>query len=108
MIALVQFEQIFILETSKIILIVLDRGKVARWIIEKLLASYVISLFIIYGPLIGLNLEQRGLGTTYTVITSITILISLVSNILIPRDFGVKRLYNRVKDKVNNNEAEQE
>ena len=69
----------------------MSREKVARWLIEKLLASFVISAIIIYGPIIGFNIQKSGLGTTYTVVTSVTLLISLIANILVPQDFGIKQ-----------------
>jgi hypothetical protein len=74
----------------------LDRDKIARWIIEKLLASFVISAIIIYGPIIGFNIQKTGLGTTYTVVTSVTLLISLIANILIPPDFGIRKRFNSI------------
>jgi hypothetical protein len=69
----------------------MSRSKVARWLIDKLLASFVVSAIIVYGPIIGFNIQARGLGTTYTVVTSVSILISLLSYILVPQDFGVRR-----------------
>jgi hypothetical protein len=72
----------------------MTRDTIARWLIEKLLASFVISVIIIYGPLIGFNIQKSGLGTTYTVVTSISLLISLIANVLIPHDFGVKERLN--------------
>ena len=71
----------------------------ARWLIEKLLASFVISTIIIYGPIIGFNIQKSGLGTTYTVVTSVTILISIVANVLIPQDFGISRRLSTLKGK---------
>jgi hypothetical protein len=80
----------------------MSRDKIARWIIEKLLASFVISAIIIYGPIIGFNIQKSGLGTTYTVVTSVTLLISLVANVLIPQDFGIKRRINGIFKQENN------
>ena len=74
----------------------MSRDKIARWIIEKLLASFVISAIIIYGPIIGFNIQKSGLGTTYTVVTSVTLFISLVANVLVPQDFGIRRRINGV------------
>lgn len=74
----------------------MNRDKIARWIIEKLLASFIISAIIIYGPIIGFNIQTRGLGTTYTVVTSVTLFISLFANILIPQDFGIRKRINNV------------
>ena len=76
----------------------------ARWLIEKLLASFVISAIIIYGPIIGFNIQKSGLGTTYTVVTSVTLLISIVANVLIPQDFGISRRFDSLKGK--NQESE--
>jgi len=69
----------------------MSRENVARWLIEKLLASFVISALIIYGPVFGFNIQKSGLGTTYTVVTSITLLISLIANILVPQNLGIKQ-----------------
>ena len=86
----------------------MDRGKIARWIIEKLLASYVISLIIIYGPVIGFNMQSRGLGVTYSVVTTISILLSVISNILIPQDFGVRRRYDNIVSKIKRENRKEE
>jgi hypothetical protein len=74
----------------------MNRGRIARWLIEKLPASFVISAIIIYGPIIGFNIQNSGLGTTYTVVTSVTLLISMVANILVPQDFGVQKRLNGI------------
>ena len=86
----------FIPLTIDLFRIILDRDSIARWLIEKLLASFVISAIIIYGPLVGFNIQKSSLGTTYTVVTSVTLLISLLANVLIPPDFGIKRRFNRL------------
>jgi hypothetical protein len=82
----------------------MDRDKIARWIIEKLLASFIISAIIIYGPIIGFNIQKTGLGTTYTVVTSVTLLISLIANILIPPDLGVRKRLNGILNQENESE----
>ncbi|MFC1803600.1 hypothetical protein ACFL0D_06505 [Thermoproteota archaeon] len=84
----------------------MSRDKVARWLIEKLLASFVISAIIKYGPLIGFNIQKSGLGTTYTVVTSVTLLISVVANVLIPQDFGISRRLNALRGKKQESKAE--
>ena len=88
----------FIIRIHAIALLVIDmsRDNIARWIIEKLLASFIISAIIIYGPIIGFNIQKSGLGTTYTVVTSVTLLISLIANVLIPQDFGIKKRINEI------------
>ena len=85
----------------------MSRDNVARWLIEKLLASFVISAIIIYGPLIGFNIQKSGLGTTYTVVTSVTLLISIVANVLIPQDFGLSRRLDSLRGKKQEPDAEE-
>ena len=85
----------------------MSRDNVARWLIEKLLASFVISAIIIYGPLIGFNIQKSGLGTTYTVVTSVTLLISIVANVLIPQDFGLSRRLDLLRGKKQEPDAEE-
>ncbi len=77
----------------------MSRDNIARWLIEKLLASFVISVIIIYGPIVGFNIQNNGLGTTYTVVTSVTLLISVIANVLIPQDFGISRRIEGLKGK---------
>jgi len=84
----------------------MSRDKIARWLIEKLLASFVISAIIIYGPIIGFNIQTRGLGTTYSVVTLVSILISLIANILVPQDFGISRRLTEFRGKKTKNDEE--
>jgi hypothetical protein len=77
----------------------MSRDKIARWLIEKLLASFIISAIIIWGPIIGFNIQTRGLGTTYSVVTSVSILISIIANILVPQDFGISRRLDELRGK---------
>jgi predicted transglutaminase-like protease len=67
----------------------LSRSQIARWILEKLLNSFFISAIIIWGPIIGINISNYGMGTTYTIITAISLVVSLLAYILIPKDFGI-------------------
>jgi len=78
----------------------MSRDEIARWLLEKLLASFVISAIIIYGPIFGFNIQKSGLGTTYSIVTSIALLISLLVNILIPKDFGISRLINQLSTRI--------
>ena len=64
---------------------------------EKLLASFIISVIIIYGPMVGFNIQKSGMGTTYSIVASISILISILANILIPKDFGITRRLNKLR-----------
>jgi hypothetical protein len=72
----------------------MKRDHIARWILEKLLGSFVISILLVYGPLLGFRLEQFGMGTTYTIITIISLTVSILVNILVPREF---EFINRIK-----------
>ena len=84
----------------------MDRGRVARWLIEKLLASYLISIIIIYGSIVGFNPQSSGLGVTYTVVTSVSIIISIVANVLIPQDFGIRKKYNKLVSRFKKSQAD--
>lgn len=74
----------------------MSRDEIARWLLEKLLLSFVISAIIIYGPIIGFNVQTSGLGTTYSIVTTITLLTSLLVNVLIPKDFGISRRLKKI------------
>lgn len=69
----------------------MSREDIARWLIEKLLGSFVISVILVYGPIFGFNIFERGLGTTYALVTSVSLIISVLANILLPKDFGISR-----------------
>ena len=75
----------------------MSRDSVARWLLEKLLASFIISVVIIYGPVVGFNIQKTGMGTTYSIVASISLLISILANILIPKDFGITRRLNKLR-----------
>lgn len=75
----------------------MSRDSVARWLLEKLLASFIISAVIIYGPVVGFNIQKTGMGTTYSIVASISLLISILANILIPKDFGITRRLNKLR-----------
>ena len=64
---------------------------------EKLLASFLIAAIIVYGPVVGFNIQKSGMGTTYSIVASISLLISILANILIPKDFGIARRLNRLR-----------
>lgn len=77
----------------------MSRSHIARWVLEKLLNSFVISAILIWGPIIGINISKYGMGTTYTIITSISLVVSLLAYILIPKDFGI---ISRIREAINN------
>ena len=61
-----------------------QRVKLAKWLFEKLLGSFLISIFILYGSLVGLQLYQSGFQTVYSLITSLSVLAYVLSVVLIP------------------------
>ena len=75
----------------------MSRSQVARWVLEKLLNSFFISAILIWGPFIGVNISSYGMGTTYTIITSISLAVSLLAYFLIPQDYGV---ISGIRDKI--------
>ena len=61
-----------------------QRIKLARWLFEKLLGSFLISLFILYGWLVGLQLHQSSFQAVYLMVTFLSILAYVLSVVLIP------------------------
>lgn len=61
-----------------------QRVKLAKWLFEKLLGSFLISVFILYGSLVGLQLYQSGFQTVYSLVTSLSVLAYVLSVVLIP------------------------
>ena len=77
----------------------MSREDIARWLIEKLLGSFLISVILVYGPLFGFNLIDKGLGTTYATVTSVTLIISFLAYVLLPKDFGISRRIASIRNK---------
>ena len=65
----------------------MDRSDVARWLLEKLLGSFVISGIFVWGPVIGIKINNYGIGTVYSIVTSISLIISAIVYILVPKEF---------------------
>ena len=61
----------------------MSRENLAKWILEKLLGSFIVSVIIIWGPLIGLNFSS--FQGVYTMVVTGTSLASLLAYILVPR-----------------------
>ena len=61
-----------------------QRVKFAKWLLEKLLTSFLISVFIFYGSFLGLQLHQSSFQTVYSVVTSLSVLAYVLSVVLIP------------------------
>ncbi len=63
----------------------LSRAGIIKWLLEKLLTSFVTSVIIYFGPLIGLNYQKMGFGYIYTIITIVTFGISAAIYFLVPK-----------------------
>jgi Kef-type K+ transport system membrane component KefB len=61
-----------------------NRFRLARWLFEKLLGAFLVSAFVLYGSLFGLQLHQSPFQSVYLVITSLSILAYVLSVLLIP------------------------
>lgn len=83
----------------------MNRIQILRWLLEKLLGSFIISILVIWGPVLGINLGGYGIGAVYTIITSISIFVSGLVYLLVPTDFGIKERFVRLfkRDKKNGN-----
>ena len=72
----------------------MNRSQIIRWLLEKLLGSFVISALVIWGPVLGMNLGVYGIGTVYTIITSVSLLVSGIVYLLVPTELGIKKRLN--------------
>ena len=64
----------------------LSRMNVVKWLLEKLLTSFVTSVIIYFAPVFGLNFQKIGFGYVYTIITVATFGVSIVVYFLVPKD----------------------
>ncbi len=64
----------------------LTRLRITRWLLDKLLTSFVTSIVIYLGPFFGLNFHKIGFGYIYTVITIATLFVSVVIHFLVPQE----------------------
>ena len=84
----------------------MSRDSIARWLLDNLLASFIIAAIIVYGPMVGFNIQKSGMGTTYSIVASISLLISILANILIPKDFGITRRLNKLRGLASDSEED--
>ncbi len=75
----------------------LTRLRITKWLLDKLLTSFVTSIIIYLGPFFGLNFHKIGFGYIYTVVTVATLLVSVAIYFLVPQE----------NNKSKNNEREQ-
>lgn len=64
----------------------LSRMNVVKWLLEKLLTSFVTSVIIYFAPVFGLNFQKIGFGYVYTIMTVATFGVSIVVYFLVPKD----------------------
>lgn len=57
---------------------------VAKWLFEKLLGSFMISSFVLYGGLVGLHLLQSSFQMVYSIITFLSVMAYVLAVALIP------------------------
>lgn len=72
----------------------MNRTQIIRWLLEKLLGSFVISAIVIWGPVLGMNLSGYGIGTVYTIITAVSLLVSVTVFVLVPADLKLREKIN--------------
>ena len=73
----------------------MSRARYVRWLLEKLLGSFVISAILVWGPVIGLNLGNFGLGTVYSIVTLVSFVVSVIVYILVPSESNI---ISRIRD----------
>jgi len=62
-----------------------NRVAFARWLLEKLLGSFLISALVFYGSVLGFQLSQSSFQSVYLAVTFLSVLAYLVSIFLVPR-----------------------
>jgi len=67
----------------------MSRAKYVRWLLEKLLGSFVISAMLVWGPVVGLNLGNFGMGTVYSIVTLVSFVVSVIVYILVPSESNI-------------------
>lgn len=72
----------------------MSRVRFARWLLEKLLGSFIVSALFVYGPLLGLRVKEFGIGSVYASVTGVNVGVYLLVYILIP---GETMILNRLK-----------
>jgi hypothetical protein len=72
----------------------MNRTQVIRWLLEKLLGSFVISALVIWGPVLGMNLSGYGIGTVYTIITGVSLMVNILVFLLVPADLKLREKLN--------------
>lgn len=75
--------------------------------LEKLLGSFIISVIFVWGPVVGINFSNYGIGSVYTIVTSVSLSVSLAVYLLIPGELkildDIKLWWERLTQKGNEN-----
>ena len=62
-----------------------NRVTFARWLLEKLLGSFLISTLVLYGSVVGFQLSQSSFQSVYLAVTLLSVSAYLISVFLVPR-----------------------
>lgn len=62
-----------------------NRVAFARWLLEKLLGSFLISAFVLYGSVLGFQFHQYSFQSVYLAVTLLSILAYVLSVLLVPK-----------------------
>ena len=65
-----------------------NRVMFARWLFEKLLGSFLISVFVLYGSFLGFQLQQYSFQSIYLAVTILSVAAYVLSVFLIPHSRG--------------------
>ena len=68
------------------------RVKMAKWLLEKLLGSALISGVIVYGAVLNVNLVDMSFQMVYSLITGLSVVAYVLSVVLIPKEGAGKRI----------------
>ena len=70
-----------------------ERVRIAKWLFEKLLGSFMISSVVSYGGIVGLYLHQSSFQIVYSTITILSVLAWFLGVVLIPSRKKVSEKY---------------
>jgi hypothetical protein len=69
----------------------MNRIQILRWLLEKLLGSFLISAIILWGPIFGIEITGYSMGAVYTIITTVSVFVSMIVFILVPFDLKIRK-----------------
>ena len=80
----------------------MNRTQILRWLLEKLLGSFLLSMLITWGPVLGFKLDGFNLGTVYTIITAVSVFVSVIVYLLVPFDLKIRKRVDDLLSKMKN------